>query len=61
MSDLRTACLSANRGGTVAEGAVESDAADIVERALGILDEEACAWVTRRRDLAVESEGGPDA
>jgi hypothetical protein len=45
----------------VAEGTAESGAADIVERALAILDEETRAWVSRQRELAEQSEGGPDA
>jgi len=45
----------------VAEGAAESGGADIVERALAILDEESRAWVARQRELAEQSEGGPDA
>lgn len=48
-------------GGTVAERPAESGVADIVARALAILDEETRAWVDQQRELAKQSEGGPDA
>lgn len=43
------------------EGAGESGASDIVERALAVLDEESRDWVTRQRELAEQAKGGPDA
>ncbi len=45
----------------VSEAAAENGATGIVERALAILDEESRAWVTRQRELAEQSEGGPHA